>query len=231
MTADHYEAHDREYDETQELLTMTDNNQYVVRTKNNDPDTGEPHLFWSNVDGWGDLLSATVFTKAETEYDGMPMPPGDAPVEWVALDAATRLTMSENIKSECIRRYSAHPGGQVAVFDFINENYPLIPWAWCKPCESDSPMLGDECLVCGTKREDILPSPEEIIRDYTDWCRRIKREGSRYSDIDSVDTDPSGLTITYVDGTMLRLNMTTEYVGNRDHADAYDDFDMGENNG
>ena len=146
ITTDHYEAHDREYDETQELLDMT---------------------------------------------------------------------MSERIKNECYSAYTI--SGQTAVFAFIKKNYPLIPWEWCKPCESDSPMLGDECLVCGTKR-DTLPPPEDIIRDYTEWVRKggcVGYDGH----VESANTSLGSLTVTYADGTMLRLNMTAEYVGNRDHAE------------
>lgn len=150
MTTDHYEANDREYDETQEMLLMT---------------------------------------------------------------------IHEHITSECRRVYDTN--GQSAVFDLINKNYPLIPWAWCKPCGCDSPMLGDECLVCGTKR-DTLPTPEQVIRDYAEWVRKSGCVGYD-GHVESVTTSVGSLTLTYADGTMLRLNMTTEYVGNRDHADNYDD--------
>jgi hypothetical protein len=48
----------------------------------------------------------------------------------------------------CEKQYEK--GGQSAVFDFVIKNFPELIWAYCKPCESDSPIDDSTCLVCGT---------------------------------------------------------------------------------
>ena len=77
--------------------------------------------------------------------------------------------------------------------------------------------------------ENTLPTPEQVIRDYAEWVRKSGCVGYD-GHVESATTSLGSLTLTYADGTMWRLNMTTEYVGNRDHGDEYDDFDMGANN-
>jgi hypothetical protein len=49
----------------------------------------------------------------------------------------------------CVQKYEQ--GGQFAVFDFVNQNFPELFWGWCKPCESESPIESATCLVCGSK--------------------------------------------------------------------------------
>jgi hypothetical protein len=49
----------------------------------------------------------------------------------------------------CVEKYEQ--GGQSAVFDFVNENFPELSWGWCEPCESKSPIEAETCLVCGGK--------------------------------------------------------------------------------
>ena len=48
----------------------------------------------------------------------------------------------------CERIYSKH--GQGAVMDYIVTNHPMVPWSYCEPCETDSPMDDGACLVCGS---------------------------------------------------------------------------------
>lgn len=38
--------------------------------------------------------------------------------------------------------------GQSAVFDFANKHN--VDYAYCSPCETSSPSIDDECLVCGS---------------------------------------------------------------------------------
>ena len=49
---------------------------------------------------------------------------------------------------DCCRLYEK--AGQSGVFDYINNNHPEIPWAYCEPCEIDSPVEDSTCLVCGS---------------------------------------------------------------------------------
>ena len=56
------------------------------------------------------------------------------------------------LSDKCYRIYEK--GGQYAVYDFINDNYPEQSWAWCEPCESESPIDTDyACLVCASPTE------------------------------------------------------------------------------
>jgi hypothetical protein len=48
----------------------------------------------------------------------------------------------------CLEKYEQ--GGQSAVFDFVNLNFPELSWKYCEPCESDSPIEDKTCLVCGS---------------------------------------------------------------------------------
>jgi len=41
--------------------------------------------------------------------------------------------------------------GQDAVFSFANEKG--IGYAYCSPCETDSPSVDETCLVCGSPNE------------------------------------------------------------------------------
>lgn len=59
----------------------------------------------------------------------------------------------------CERIYAK--GGQYAVYDFIEENYPKQPWAWCEPCEAKSPRDTDyACLVCGSPTTEYVGQGE-----------------------------------------------------------------------
>lgn len=42
---------------------------------------------------------------------------------------------------------------QSAVFDYANKH--KLPYAYCKPCETESPTHKGSCLVCGTANEDV----------------------------------------------------------------------------
>jgi len=65
-------------------------------------------------------------------------------------------------------------------------------------------------------------TPEEILRDYAEWVRKGETVGYD-GHVANADISLGSLTLTYYDGTILRLHMTCEYIGNRDHADNYDD--------
>lgn len=52
------------------------------------------------------------------------------------------------IYSECLRVYETR--GQHGVFDLVTSKYPWITWEYCTPCEVDSPVLDQSCLVCGS---------------------------------------------------------------------------------
>jgi hypothetical protein len=52
----------------------------------------------------------------------------------------------------CERIYEKH--GQSAVFDFVLNNYPEIKWQRCLPCETESPIQKNLCLVCGSLVSD-----------------------------------------------------------------------------
>ncbi len=45
-------------------------------------------------------------------------------------------------------------GGQSAIYDYVNEHYPNWDWAYCEPCECDSPVWNSNgqkvCAVCFT---------------------------------------------------------------------------------
>ena len=41
-------------------------------------------------------------------------------------------------------------GGQYAVYAFIKESHPSIPWEYCQPCEDVVPSQQRTCLVCGS---------------------------------------------------------------------------------
>lgn len=48
----------------------------------------------------------------------------------------------------CEKQYEQ--GGQDAVFNFILNNFPELPWKKCEPCEISSPIEDNTCLVCGS---------------------------------------------------------------------------------
>lgn len=52
----------------------------LTETQNN-PDLGPS--FWSNIDGWGQMEDATVFTKREREFIDVILPRPDG--QWVKL--------------------------------------------------------------------------------------------------------------------------------------------------
>lgn len=64
---------------------MDDRNWYVIAGPV-DPEDGT--LYWSNVDGWGFLSTATVFSEAEQESSELPWGDHDDP-RWVKLPQIT----------------------------------------------------------------------------------------------------------------------------------------------
>jgi len=50
------------------------------------------------------------------------------------------------IEKEAYKIYTEK--GQSAVFDFANEHN--VPYAYCSPCETSSPSLDGDCLVCAS---------------------------------------------------------------------------------
>jgi hypothetical protein len=72
------------------------------------------------------------------------------------------------IYEECLKAYEA--GGQYAVFDWVKDNYPNATWAVCPPCDSETPYLGQTCLVCGSQNkiatyEDAIKMVLEVIEE------------------------------------------------------------------
>lgn len=60
-----------------------------------------------------------------------------------------------SLSRKCENIYVQH--GQYAVFDFIEKEHPKTPWAWCPPCECNSPRDTDyACLVCGSPTEPYV---------------------------------------------------------------------------
>jgi len=49
----------------------------------------------------------------------------------------------------CQKKYEE--GGQSAVFEYVSNNFPEVLWGNCEPCESNSPIELNTCLVCGSE--------------------------------------------------------------------------------
>lgn len=56
-----------------------------------------------------------------------------------------------NLTAECERIYNAE--GQSAVFEYVSKKHPDVEWLPCEPCETESPISDNACLVCGTPTE------------------------------------------------------------------------------
>lgn len=65
--------------------------------------------------------------------------------------------------------------GQSGVFDFANK-YD-IGYAYCPPCETSSPSLGGDCLVCGSPTEDE-EFEHEMCKKHTDSEALPDEEGN-----------------------------------------------------
>ena len=61
--------------------------------------------------------------------------------------------MASSLYGKCLEVYEK--SGQGGVFDLITANFPDTRWAYCEPCEIESPLEDGDCLVCGSIiRED-----------------------------------------------------------------------------
>lgn len=49
--------------------------------------------------------------------------------------------------------YLYEEGGQHAVYEWVRESHPEWPWAWCVPCEDETPTWEGVCAVCWTARD------------------------------------------------------------------------------
>lgn len=56
--------------------------------------------------------------------------------------------MASLLYEKCLEIYEN--SGQSGVFDFIAANSPDTAWAYCEPCEIESPIEDGDCLVCGS---------------------------------------------------------------------------------
>lgn len=70
---------------------------------------------------------------------------GSILTDLVVLD---KYLADRSLADECERIYEKH--GQFAVHDFIRTQHPEVAWAYCGPCEIESPVYDDCCLVCGS---------------------------------------------------------------------------------
>lgn len=53
------------------------------------------------------------------------------------------------LSDECEQVYITT--GQHGVYDYVRANYPKTPWAWCDPCDHETPIDTDySCLVCAS---------------------------------------------------------------------------------
>lgn len=50
-------------------------------------------------------------------------------------------------------------GGQYAIYDYVNENYPLWDWRFCEPCDDETPVWNDSkvkvCAVCFSYYDEV----------------------------------------------------------------------------
>lgn len=70
-----------------------------------------------------------------------------------ALDSgADPSSWDESVPSFCEQLYAQ--GGNTAIYDYINEHHPDMPWLQCEGCETDTPHWDKECLCCGLKHEE-----------------------------------------------------------------------------
>jgi len=56
--------------------------------------------------------------------------------------------------------------GQSAVFDFAKDKEG-IKYEFCSPCETNSPSIDHECLVCGSKTTSELSEEEKVLLELT----------------------------------------------------------------
>jgi hypothetical protein len=71
--------------------------------------------------------------------------------ECVRLMKMTRRTMMEMTENEqkAADLYSEH--GATAVYDAVNNGTLTFDyWNYCKPCDAETPIEDNACLVCGT---------------------------------------------------------------------------------
>ena len=71
--------------------------------------------------------------------------------------------------------------GQSKVYDAVNEGViDHDTWAYCEPCDCESPFLRKSCLVCGSGIEtDLFEDLELLLSKHlgVDWTWEYKGEG------------------------------------------------------
>jgi hypothetical protein len=58
------------------------------------------------------------------------------------------ITFEELLIEKCYIIYQQR--GQSGVFEYIAKNHPQLDWKYCEPCEIESPVCDNECLVCSS---------------------------------------------------------------------------------
>ena len=98
-----------------------------------------------------------VSEELRTDMDGMvsfddlrPVKMFDFSLKDVRFQEKLKEEVAQAIYDKAVDIYDKK--GQSAVFDFANEH--KIEYAYCEPCETDSPSLGS-CLVCGTPNKEV----------------------------------------------------------------------------
>ena len=72
-------------------------NDYVIFSEEESNRQDEP-IFWSNIDGWGNLDSATIFSSEETEFLRLPISGDKDDAKWMKLEEAVSLHNAQCFK-------------------------------------------------------------------------------------------------------------------------------------